>query len=52
MGRPSIGDIVTASAERTKRKDVKELTELAKDSKESIFSLIFDSEKEIQEKQG
>lgn len=41
MGKPSIGSAVTPAAEKEKKREVKELTVLKEDSKESIYYLIF-----------
>lgn len=46
MGKPSIGEVVTASAERVKKKDVIELTVLENGSKETLFQLLFESPQE------
>ena len=50
MAKPSIGEVVTSSAERLKRKDVKELEVLEKGAKESIYHLLFGTEQEKSEK--
>lgn len=44
MAKPSIGEAITASAEREKRKEVKELTVLERGSKESIYHLLFEKD--------
>ena len=41
MGKPSIGDAVTAAKGIKKEREVHELTVLEKDSKDSIFNLVF-----------
>lgn len=41
MAKPSIGSAVTPAAEKEKKKEVKELTVLKEESKESIYQLIF-----------
>lgn len=41
MGKPSIGKANIISAEKDKKREVRELTVLKEDSKESIYSLIF-----------
>lgn len=45
MGSPSIGEAVTPATEKEKKREIKELTVLKEDSKESIYHLSF-SEKE------
>ena len=46
MGRPSIGAAVTPTIEKERKTIVKELTVLAENSKESIYSLVFSETKE------
>lgn len=41
MGKPSIGDVVIPEMKGKNKKEVKELTVVEKDSKESIYNLIF-----------
>lgn len=41
MGKPSIGDAVIPEMKEKNKKEVKELTVVEKDSKESIYNLIF-----------
>lgn len=41
MGKPSIGDAVTAAGGIKKEREVHELTVLGEDSKDSIYNLIF-----------
>lgn len=41
MGKPSIGEAITPVIEQERKKEIKELTVLKEDSKESMFYLIF-----------
>lgn len=41
MGKPSIGEAETPAIERKKKREVKKLTVLEKNSKESIYYLLF-----------
>lgn len=41
MGKPSVGEAQTPAIEKKKRKEVKKLTVLERNSKESIYYLLF-----------
>jgi len=45
MSKPSIGDAVTPALERERNQEIKELTVLDENSRESIFSLVFSESK-------
>lgn len=51
MARPSIGEVVTNVESTRVKKQVRELTVLNSDSKESIYHLIFEDEAKGEVKQ-
>ena len=45
MGKPSIGTAVTPALEKEGKQEIKELTMLEENSKESIYALVFSEAK-------